>query len=115
MKPCPYGCWRPIPDIALNHQGTQGTLGDIVDGFDAPVLQESPEAIGYSQQLMAGADRFGPRRLRAALVAQLDHPLRYGHNRLTVRHAGWFHCGPVDCSFFVAMPWDRQLLLHGKQ
>jgi hypothetical protein len=32
-----------------------------------------------------------------------------------MRHAGLFHCGPVDCSFFVAMPWDRQLLLHGKQ
>ena len=64
---------------------------------------------------MAGAYRFGPRRLRAALMAQLDQPLRHGHKCLTDRHAGLLHCGPGNCTFFVAMPWDKQLLLQGKQ
>ena len=64
---------------------------------------------------MAGTYRFGPRRLRAALMAQLDQPLRHGHKCLTDRHAGLLHCGPGNCTFFVAMPWDKQLLLQGKQ
>jgi hypothetical protein len=63
---------------------------------------------------MAGADRFSPRRLLAALMAQLDHPLRQGRKCMKNRHAGLLHCGPGDCSFFVAMLWDKQLLLQGQ-
>ncbi len=86
----------------------------MVYGFDAPVLKESPEAIGYWQQLMAGVNRFGPRRLGAALAPQLDQPLRHGHKCVTDQHAGLLHRGPGECAFFVAMPCDKQLLLQGR-
>ena len=110
-----------MADLVLNHLLAQGTYscgedfvyGGIVRGFDTLDLKEGPEAIGQWQQLMAGADRFGPRRSLTAPVAQLHHPLKCGHKCLADRPAGLLQCGPVDCSVFVAMPLGKQLLLQG--
>jgi len=96
-----------MADLALNHRLAQGMLGGIVRGFDTLDLKEGPEAIGHWQQLLAGADRFRPRRSLAALVTQLHDLLQRGHKRLTDRHAGLLQCGPVDCSVFIAMPMGK--------
>ena len=56
-----------MADLALNHRLAQGALSGIVRGFDTLDLKEGPEAIGHWQQLLAGADRFRPRRSLAAL------------------------------------------------
>ena len=96
-----------MADLALNHRLAQGPLGDIVGGFDAFDFQESPEAIGHWQKLLASADRFRPRRSLAALVTQLHHLLQRGHKHLTDRPAGLLQCGPVDCSVFIAMPLGK--------
>lgn len=56
-----------IPDLALNHRLAYGTTSGIVGGFDVFDFQNSPVTIGHWQQLMAGFDRFSPRRLLAAL------------------------------------------------
>jgi hypothetical protein len=65
-----------MADLALNQRLAQGPLSGIVRGFDILDLKEGPEAIGHWQQLMAGADRFGPRRSLTAPVARLNHPLK---------------------------------------
>ena len=82
-----------MAERALNHRLSQGTQSDIVGGFDTLELKESPEAMGYWQQLMAGANRFGPQRSHAALGTQLHHPLQLSHKRLTDRHVGLLQCG----------------------
>ena len=41
-------------------------------------LKKGPKRFLLFQQLMAGAHRFGPRRLLASLVAQLHHPMQRG-------------------------------------
>ena len=69
---------RPIPDFALNHRLTPCSLGGVVRGFDALDLKKGPKRFLLFQQLMAGAHRFGPRRLLASLVAQLHHPMQRG-------------------------------------
>jgi len=82
-----------MADLALNHRLAQGTLGGIVRGFDIFDLKEGPEAIGNWQQLMAGADRFCPLRSLTRPMAQLHHPLKYGHKCLADRPAGLLRCG----------------------
>jgi hypothetical protein len=52
-----------MADLVLNHRLAQGTLGGVVRGFDGFDRQVRPEAIGHGQQLLAGADGFGPRLL----------------------------------------------------
>ena len=104
-----------MADLALNHRLAQGTLGGVVRGFDALDFQESPEAIGHWQQLIAGADRFGPRRSLTARMAQLHHPPQRGLKGLADRPAGLLQAGPIDCSLLVAVPVGKQLPLQLQQ
>ena len=101
-----------MADLALNHRLAQGTLGGVVRGFDALDFQESPETIGHGQQLIAGADRFGPRHSLTARVAQLHHPPQRGLKGLADWYAGLLQVGPIDCSLLVAVPVGKQLPLQ---
>jgi len=71
-----------MADLPLNHRLAQGTLGGVVGGFDTFDRQERPEAIGHGEQLIAGANHFGPRRSLAALMAQR-------HNRRSAASKDW--------------------------
>ena len=66
----------------------QPTLGGVLGWFDALDRQVRPEAIGHGEQLIARADRFGPRRSLASLMAQLHYPPQRSLKGLADRYAG---------------------------
>ena len=90
-------------------------LGGVVGGFDALDRQVRPEAIGHGEQLIAGADRFGPRRSLASLMAQLHHPPQRSLKGLADRYAGLLQGGPIDCSLLLALTVGKQLPLQLQQ
>ena len=112
-----------MADLPLNHRLAQGTYscgedvvyGGVVRGFDTFDRQERPEAIGHGQQLIAGADCFGPRRSLAALMAQLHHPPQRSLKGLADRYAGLLQVEPIDCALIVAVPVGKQLSLQLQQ
>ncbi len=104
-----------MADLALNHRLAQGTLGGVVGGFAALDFQESPEAIGHEEQLVAGAYRFGPRRSLTARMAQFQHSPQRGFKGLTDGHAGLLQVGPIDGSFTVEVPVGKELPLQLQQ
>jgi len=104
-----------VTDLALNHRLAQGTFCGVIGGLDRLDIQEGPQPIGHLQELLAGAQRAGPRRSLAALTAQLHHPLKCALEVLANRPAALLQLIPVDCSVFVAMPVAKQLLLQGQQ
>jgi hypothetical protein len=85
-----------MADLALIHRRTQSSLSGVVGGLDPLDLQESQEAIGHLEQLLAGAHRPGLRRSLAALAAQIHYPLQRGHKRLADRPAALPQREPVD-------------------
>jgi len=65
-------------DLALNHRLSQGSLSSVVSEFDPLDLQKGLQYNGQLEQLLAGADRFSPRRSLASRVAQIHRPLQRG-------------------------------------
>ena len=58
--------------------GEDFVYGGVVGGLDAFDLQKGPQAVGHLQQQLAGAYRFGPRRLLASELGTGTLPFRDG-------------------------------------
>lgn len=60
-------------DFALDDRLAQCSFGGIVGGFDAGVIQKSPQGFFALHELLAGAHGLGPWRSLLSRKAQIHH------------------------------------------